>query len=141
MKTLTDDQLAVAIPTAFRELFPDAMKHDWEYIRHYRDSEIRQGGLFRCRRCYEYLKRQDGTILDDTMICEKVAPIDINDYNVAHKVVRECDAEAIRETLWNTWWSTSTQEGFHDGFDYWLFRIATPADYLRAALEAVKEVE
>ncbi len=139
---ITDKQLAVAIPTAFPELFPDAMKHDWEDIRPYNNGGIRRGRRLRCRRCFTHLKHQDCTIIDDSMICEKAPTPIVLDWNTAHKVVQECEQDVIREALYNIWYDWQAKDKTKDvSFDNWLLIYATPADYLRAALEAVKGVE
>ncbi|KKN77267.1 hypothetical protein LCGC14_0362450 [marine sediment metagenome] len=122
MKELSDDQLAVAIPTAFPELFPDAWKHDWN------DDHGNSGT--KCLDCgmkwYAYAINPH-----KNRQCPKPTPIVI-DWNTAHRVVRECDSLKVREQLMTMW----LEAGVDGSYWEWLISIALPADYLRAALLA-----
>lgn len=144
MKTLTDEQLAVAIPAAFPELFPDAMKHDWEYFQAYGEgSDIRRGSIYDCIKCGKRLKHQDGTVIDETMTCKHVTPIVI-DWNTAHKVAAEVDAVAFGKAMMIPYRKYKSEVPTGKGvwvYETWLTHKATPSDYLRAALKAVKAVE
>ncbi|HEG42811.1 hypothetical protein LCGC14_1543180 [marine sediment metagenome] len=127
MKTLSDDQLAVAIPKAFPELFQQNLQHRW---RSYPVKGVT------CKKCDLKWKKQIGP-------CTVPAPIVI-DWNVAMKVFREgCATTTMRARALNQLreiWRQSEAEAYSTLWT-WTAGYATPADYLRAALEAVKGVE
>ena len=121
MKTITDQALALAIPTAFPELFPDVWGHD----------EIWNGTQekMQCNKCLVELSYSG---LNRDQPCTVPTPIVI-DWNVAMKVVRECDEYKVIQALRKIQDSGGLRQ---KGFRYWLVLHATPADYLRAALLA-----
>ncbi len=129
---MTDKEVAIAVPTAFPELFKDAWKHD--------DARGPGGriGLY-CTKCkVEYTREND----ELGKPCTVPTPIVI-DWNTAHKVVAEVSPlEFMRAMV--TVYIDKTGIKKPTSWEVQVYLVkpeCTPADYLRAALEAVKGVE
>lgn len=113
MKNLTDEALAIAIPTAFPALFPNVYKHKWS------------NGT--CVKCQCNIGSND--LLSD---CEVITNIDVTDANVAMKVRDAArESKAWINATYEVWESYTgkavTQKAFWRDF-------ATPKAYFRAAL-------
>ncbi len=131
MKELTDEALAVEIPRLFPTLFPDNWKHKFR-------EQI--SGLVVCIECTALGHGRQGEYkADDKSKGCVPTPIDINDYNVAHKVFRAAWMEygwAVLQLAMRTVFEKElAEDASRQTFSYFLFH-ATPADYLRAALLA-----
>ncbi len=123
MKELTD--LAIAIPTAFPELFPKGTHDSFPCNR-----------VYKCGKCgAEWPQKGNDPLTIDKWTCTVPTPIVI-DWNIAHKVVRECDYYKVYEALFCGPYHADEIVQLKITFDKWLIVHATPADYLRAALEA-----
>ena len=146
---MTDKELALAVPTAFPELFPDQWEHD-----HISNPDGSWGCIKdHCSKCKKCGRRDDeGSPTSDYLhewyetSCTVPTPIDINDYNVAMKVrdalVEQGKRHALKDAM-KAVHAESSGLGYSaaDTYSVYFAIYATPADYLRAALEAVKGVE
>ncbi len=108
---ITDKELAIAIPTVFPELFKDAWKHK---------KVCRE-----CDKCGIDLTHKS----ENCSPCTVPDPIDINDWNVAMKVVKA----TIRIVGYSKWIIICKD---HTNISRTPLNKATPVDYLRAALLA-----
>ena len=145
MKNITNKALAIAVPTAFPELFPDQWEHD-----HISNPDGSWGCIKdHCSKCKKCGRRDDeGSPTSDYLhewyetSCTVPTPIVI-DWNTAHKVVAEVSPlEFMRAMV--TVYIDKTGIKKPTSWEVQVYLVkpeCTPADYLRAALEAVKGVE
>lgn len=145
---ITDKELAVQIPTAFKELFPDAWKHDI-------DCEIVGTKCCdKCKKCgkhaepVKYSDKDGNTIIEDIYwersaifnktLCTVPDPVNIKDWNIAHKVFRAAWMErgwaVMKVEITKIMKSRHISEN-PDVYEWWTF-TADAADYLRVALLA-----
>ncbi len=121
---MTDDQLAVAIPTAFPELLSKSRYHEV--------GEKIGPHSYSCAKCHQVVTNID------IAICPVEPTIDVTDWNVAKRIVSQVPEVVLMQALFAVWGGIGKCT---DNFRSWLAVHATSADYLRAALEAVKGVE
>ncbi|KKL83713.1 hypothetical protein LCGC14_1972010, partial [marine sediment metagenome] len=127
MKELSDEQLAVEMPKAFPALFPRHWMHSWGG-----GSALK--GVFWCGKCdVKYDNADDMLAAGGFSGCPVPSddPIVI-DWNVAMMVFRAIDKHWAKKALVKIFVASKSNVGF----GWWLMYIATPADYLRAALLA-----
>lgn len=119
-KPLTDDQLAVAIPKAFKELFPDAWNHNWEY-----DNGVPKD----CKKCeMNVWKWYDDP---ENNPCTVPDPIKIN-WDNAYKLARSVGPLVFMAELTHIWQNCPVL----NYKEQWLAIYVTPADYIEAAIRA-----
>lgn len=131
--TEAEIELGMKAATVFKDLFPDAWKHD---------NDEKADPHHHCKKCEKHTTYGVETGFYDTP-CTVPTPIDINDWNVAHKLVRECDHIAIRKSLAEIYerYRYNTEDGKRIyPYDIWTTHHATPSDYTKAAIKA-KEAE
>lgn len=137
MKTLTDDQLAVAIPIAFKELFPDAMKHN---VKEKKAKCLGLEFVKVCSKCKGQWYVDDWPEREN---CKHITPIAI-DWNVAMMVARHCESVRFKShDSKGMWWGTACEQVFIEANRKRAMRTeifwrdyAEPQHYLRAALLA-----
>jgi hypothetical protein len=118
-------ELSERIIRAFPDMFPDAWKHDkgeWD------------GWNIVCGKCGDVL--QKGAMGEQLVVtpesrkpCTVPTPITL-DWNLAMKLVRECNSLAVREQLLEMWLESKITGSYW----HWNITHATPTDYAEAAV-------
>lgn len=131
--TLKKRELSIRAVKAFPALFEGAYDHrtnpDEVYSIH-------------CCKCHKqlYTKEEYGpdTIpLDEfEQPCTIPTPIDINGWNVAMMLVRECEKDSVVGRLDAIWTKDLCENHICLSFYEWLITCATPADYILTAIKA-----
>ena len=136
MKELSDKQLAVEVPKAFPELFPDAMKHD---IKEKKTKCLGLEFVKVCSKCKGQWYVDDWPEREN---CKHITPIVI-DWNVAMEVLRIAPRPSMYEAMRKVHKIKEPCVGDYskNSVEYWFLFNALPGDCLIAALEAVKGVE
>lgn len=147
-------ELGVRVVKAFPELFPDAWKHDFrptfldtrwpsdkpKYIAYIAQCKKCEKGLLAGETSCRVIGGQEHIYTPSKPTsCTVPDPIDVDDWNVAMKLVRATKKVDIFRVLLSIW-RENTEVSVSEVFIYWLLFHATPADYIEAAIKA-KEKE